>query len=88
MITPKELEQLGYRRFEWNNGAILEYWKPLGDDDDFEHRLGVRFGEWRHIPHIVYIWSRIGGYKFKHIETTSQLEQVYRLIVGGENGTY
>ena len=82
MLTPRILEECRYNRFEWNNGTIIEYWKPLAANDDFDHKVCVRFGEWKDEPFSVYIVALHSMYNCKHIKTISDLEKLYTLLSG------
>jgi hypothetical protein len=79
-MTPQELVQHGYRRFEWNGGLMIEYWKPLSDDNDFDFRLGVRFGERRDVPFIVWFTTKYSMYAVKRTKTIEQLETLFGLL--------
>ena len=81
-MFPQVLAALGWQRFEWNNGMIVEYWKPVRQDGDFRNRIGVRFGEYANVPFTVYLWSKLGGYQLPNIHTVGQLLSLYRLISG------
>lgn len=83
MCTPQELEKHNYQRFSWNNGAIVEYWKSIGKTpDDFNNRIGVRFGEWKSIPFIVWLFFSPSAYPLRHLTTIEQVEQLYTLLSG------
>ena len=80
-MTPQELEAYGFQRFSWNNGAIIEYWKSIGkNDDDFDFRIAVRFGERKNTPFIVWLFFPRLGHQLKHISTIEQVEQLYTLL--------
>lgn len=75
------LEALGYRRFSWNNGTIIEYWIGIGrDKDDFDSRIGIRFGEWKHIPFLVWLIYPQVMIPLKHIKSYDDLRELYRLL--------
>lgn len=80
-MTPRELEAHGYQRFSWNHGVIIEYWKSITkNDDDFECRIGVRFGEWKDIPFIVWLFFSHQAHPLRHITMIEQVEQLYMLL--------
>jgi hypothetical protein len=81
MITPQALEQHGYRRREWNGGAVVEYWKAIQGDS----RLSVRFGEIAHEPFRVWLFFPHHIQPLKHITTVEQVEQLHGLLVGVED---
>lgn len=83
MVTPKILERYGYDKFEWNNGAIIEYWKSFATyPNDFDYRIGVRFGEWENREYVVWLIFRNHMHDYKNIKTIDQLEQLYTLLSG------
>ena len=80
-MTPQELEMHGYRRFSWNNGTIIEYWKSIGiANDDFESRIGVRFGEWKDTSFLVWLFFPHQAVSLRHITTIKQVERLYKLL--------
>lgn len=80
-MKPSELAAMGYHRFEWNGGDIIEYWKSIGRaDNDFQSRIGIRFGEWKHLPFLVYLVWPSFMVPLKHIKSYEDLEELYRLV--------
>lgn len=84
-MTPEQLLQLGYEKFNWNNGAVMEYWKPLEGKnktatEQFERRLTVRFGEWKDRPFSVWLLTEVCGIECKNVHTIKQLEQLYEVV--------
>lgn len=79
MITPQALEQRGFRRREWNNGAVVEYWKAIQSDS----RLSVRFGEVEQEAFRVWLFFPHHIQPLKHITTVEQVEQLHSLLAGG-----
>lgn len=77
MITPDQLKANDWREFSWNNGSIMEYWKPLGRPDDFDFRLGVRFGEYKKVPPIVYLHTCRTYTPLLHVRNYEQLHGLY-----------
>jgi len=88
-MTPEQLLEAGYQEFNWNNGAIMEYWKPLRGysvtaTEQFERRLAVRFGEWKHQAFRVFLLTEVCGIQCQNVQTVEQLEALYRLVAGAE----
>lgn len=80
MITQDELKANGWKRFKWNGGIIIEWWKPI-IAESFESRIGVRFGEYRgRIEPIVYLFAGNSYLPLTHIKTYEHLETLYRAI--------
>jgi len=80
-ITPQNLEQYGFRLIEWNRGVILEYWKSFRDDNQ-DFRIGVRFGEFKDVPYIVWLVFPDSMYALKHFNSIEQVEQLLDLLSG------
>jgi len=78
-ITPENLAQRGYRLIEWNRHAILEYWRSFHDGNQ-DYRIGVRFGEFKDIDHIVWIIFPSYMYAIRHLESVEQVEQLLGLL--------
>jgi hypothetical protein len=81
LITPGNLEQRGYRLIEWNRGIILEYWKSFHDGSP-DFRIGVRFGEFKDVPSIVWLIFPNYMYALKHFTSVEQIEQLLGLLGG------
>ena len=83
-ITRQNLHNRGFKPFVWNNGAIIEYWLPLKNEDDFHHRLGVWFGQYK--TELFNVYLTLGSYQaeFKHAQYIEDLEILYRLQSGKE----
>ena len=79
MITKKQLKDNQWRRFSWDNGTIIEYWKPIDSRNDFElcPRLSVRFGEYRNVSFVVYLFTSSNITPLLHIQQYSQLQELY-----------
>lgn len=80
-IDPIALQALGFEQFSWNGGVIIEWWKSIRKDGDFNMRLSVMFNEWKHIPFIVYIVTPSQRLSLRHIKTTSELLQLHHLLL-------
>lgn len=89
-MTPEQLLAAGYQEFNWNNGAIMEYWKPLDESAQvevaFNQRLAVRFNEWKNRPFGVWLLTAACGIEFKGVQTVEHLEQLYALVSGSNEG--
>lgn len=83
MLTQEALAQHQFHRFEWNNGAILEYWKGIADVNDFEIRIGVRFFRSKKEDEFeVWIFLLSSMYHCKHVQTIEQVNELYTLLSG------
>lgn len=90
-MTPEQLLEAGYQEFNWNNGTIMEYWKPLGLNEKDERyktelldrRLCVKFGEWNNRPFVVWLYGPGCGIECRGVQTIDQLEQLRILVNGG-----
>jgi hypothetical protein len=82
MITQRGLEKLGYKRFSWNNGAIVEHWKSIAADGSFDARIGVRFGEFRNEPYVVWLIFPYYMFPVRHLRTLNEIEQLWKLLSG------
>ncbi len=80
MITPQALEQHGYRRREWNDGAVVEYWKAIQSDS----RVSVRFGEIAHESFRVWLFFPHHIQPLTHITTVEEVEQLHILLSGAK----
>lgn len=76
-ITQKQLKDNRWHRFSWNNGSIIEYWKPLDSSKNFDYRLGVRFGEYVGALSIVYLFAGHSYTPLTHIQSYDQLQNLY-----------
>lgn len=80
-MTPAELLAAGFHEFNWNNGAIMEYWKSITEDEDgFDFRVGVRFGEWKDKPFLVWFITGSSMTSMPKIKTVEQLNQFYEMV--------
>lgn len=81
-MTEEQLKVHKWKLFSWNNGAILEYWKPLRGKNNFDFRLSVRFGEYPEPkrPFAVYLTANTQMIWLRHIQTITELEALYALL--------
>lgn len=91
-MTPEQLLEAGYDTFDWDSGgAMREYWKPLNTDPgeralQFKQRLSVQFFEWKGKPFSVWLYTDAGGMPCRSVNTVEQLETLYKLVSGGDEG--
>lgn len=83
-ITSDGLMAQGWNKFSWNNGTIMEYWKPIQCADDQNRCVCVRFGEHPSSPFLVYLRFPQYMYAMRHIDTMNKLNALYRSMVGYE----
>lgn len=80
MITQEELKNNRWKRFEWNGGTIIEWWKPI-IGQSFDSRIGVRFGEYKgNVPPIVYLFFSSAYLPLLHIQNYEKLHALYVAI--------
>lgn len=80
MITQDELKANGWKKFKWNSGIIIEWWKPI-ISESFNSRIGVRFGEYRGLTEpIVYLFAGNSYLPLTHIKTYEHLEALHKAI--------
>lgn len=81
-MTPEQLLEAGYKKRSWNNGAVMEYWKPVVGE--FDRRLAVTFGEWKHRLFTVRLYGPGCAIECHGVLTIEQLEALYALVAGAE----
>ena len=81
IINEPALEMARWNRFEWNGGIIPEYWKSTYQDE-FEHRVGVRFNERQDGVFTVYIFTSRSMLPLLKIETMETLELLWEILAG------
>jgi hypothetical protein len=80
MLTPEQLKKRGYKEFSWNNGTIMEYWKPIFPKRGRDCLVCVRFGEHNDYPFMVYIIAGSAMLRLKHLQTINEVEALYALL--------
>lgn len=86
MIDFRDLEYIGFNKFSWNGGVIIEYWLPLypnrSEKDHFDSRLGVRYGKHRDKSVNVWLILLSSMMKLHHVDTIDKLKMIYELLTG------
>ena len=88
-LTEPNLQNAGYRRFEWNNGMMLEYWKPLTESTDmllpFSRRLCVRLGELPGNTTVYIVSDTYYMFRACGVKSVGDLELLRKLLIDWED---
>lgn len=80
MITQDDLKKTGWKKFSWNGGVIIEWWKSF-KGNSFDFRIGVRFGEYKGIKAgIVYLFAGGSYIHLLHINSIDHINSLYNLL--------
>lgn len=83
----QQLESLGFKRVDYNDGAVAAYMKAFNGVDDPQDvraaRVEVRFGEHRDYAYRAYLMFPHHGWALPHLITVEDIEALYQLLARG-----